>query len=134
MKEKEKSPGVTPFREPTLAAEAYLICTPAGRVLFASGTLKLMVDEDLTGRNLNDFLEDALAACPEDTFVIGGESVYTAALDRCDVAYVTKIAKAFQADRYFPDLDADPAWEIVEEEGPFQHEDLTFTYVTYKRT
>ena len=62
MKEKEKSPGVTPFREPTLAAEAYLICTPAGRVLFASGTLKLMVDEDLTGRNLNDFLEDVMAA------------------------------------------------------------------------
>ena len=74
-----------------------------------------------------------LAACPEDTFVIGGESVYTAALDRCDLAYVTKIDKAFEADRYFPDLDADPAWKVVETEGPFQHEDLTFTYVTYKR-
>ena len=59
--------------------------------------------------------------------------MYNAALDRCDVAYVTKIEKAFEADRYFPNLDNDPKWEVVETEGPFQHEDLTFSYVTYKR-
>ena len=42
-------------------------------------------------------------------------------------------AVTVEADRYFPNLDNAPNWEIVEEEGPFQHEDLTFTYVTYKR-
>ena len=78
-------------------------------------------------------LEEALAAAPADTFVIGGESVYRQALDRCDTAYVTKIQKAFPADRYFPDLDADPAWIIAETEGPYEHEGLTYFYVTYRR-
>jgi len=56
----EKS--LTAFREHILSAEAYLLCTPAGRVRFASGMLKMMLGEDLNGRNLNDFLEDALCA------------------------------------------------------------------------
>ncbi len=61
MKEQtEKS--LTAFREHILSAEAYLLCTPAGRVRFASGMLKMMLGEDLNGRNLNDFLEDALCA------------------------------------------------------------------------
>lgn len=62
MKTEEKTGGVTPFREPVLTAEAYLLCTPAGRVRYASTTLRQMVEEDLTGRNLNDFVEDVTAA------------------------------------------------------------------------
>ncbi len=42
--------------------ECYLLCSAAGRVKFASGMLKNLLSEDLTGRNLNDFLEDRLAA------------------------------------------------------------------------
>ena len=62
MDKKEHENGLTPFQDPAMAVEPYLICTPAGRVLYASGPLKNMVDEDLTGRNLNDFLEDAVTA------------------------------------------------------------------------
>jgi len=62
MQEKEPIPVLVPFPETVHSAETYLICSPAGRVLFASSALKLMVNEDLTGRNLNDFLEDAQAA------------------------------------------------------------------------
>ena len=78
-------------------------------------------------------LEDALRAAPADTFVIGGESVYRQALDRCDRAFVTRIDKAFPADRWFPDLDEDPAWEVIETEGPFAHEGMEYSYVTYRR-
>ncbi|MBQ4577427.1 MAG: HAMP domain-containing histidine kinase [Clostridia bacterium] len=59
MKEEKR---LTAFREHTLSAEAYLLCTPAGRVRFASSMLKMILGEDLNGRNLNDFLEDALCA------------------------------------------------------------------------
>ena len=120
---------------PVLLGRKTLATFPGGRPLKNRRNLILSTNPDFApeGGEVFRFLEAALAACPEDTFVIGGESVYHAALDRCDLAYVTKIEKAFEADRYFPNLDADPAWEIVEEEGPFQHEDLTFTYVTYKR-
>lgn len=78
-------------------------------------------------------LAAALAAAPADSFVIGGESVYRQALPYCDRAYVTRIEKAFPADRYFPDLDRDPAWELVEKTGPHHHEGLSFFYLTYCR-
>lgn len=53
---------LTAFREHILSAEAYLLCTPAGRVRFASSMLKMILGEDMNGRNLNDFLEDPLCA------------------------------------------------------------------------
>lgn len=62
MNENKEPAGLTAFREHILTAEAYLLCTPSGRVRYASGPLKLMIEEDLSGRNLNDFLEDATAA------------------------------------------------------------------------
>lgn len=85
------------------------------------------------GAEVFSTLEAALAAAPADSFVIGGESVYRQALPYCTRAYITKIGKAFPADRFFPDLDQSPDWEVETEEGPFQEEGLSFTYVTYCR-
>ncbi len=99
------------------------------RNLILSGQAGLQIQ----GAEVFSNLEAALAAAPADSFVIGGESVYRQALPHCHRAYVTKIQKTFPADRYFPDLDSDPAWRLVAEEGPFQHEDLRFTYATYVR-
>lgn len=39
-----------------------LLSTAAGRVIYCSGSLRLLLGEDLTGRNLNDFLEDQTTA------------------------------------------------------------------------
>ena len=74
-------------------------------------------------------------SAPEDSFVIGGASVYAALLDRCDTAYVTKIEQSFPgADCFFPDLDARPDWR-VEEEGPeLEDQGVRFRYVTYRCT
>ncbi len=42
--------------------ELLVVCTPAGRVIFISGGLTLLIGEDLVGRNLNDFIADRIAA------------------------------------------------------------------------
>ena len=120
---------------PVLLGRKTLATFPGGRPLKNRRNLILSTQADFQpeGGEVFKTLEAALEAAPEDTFVIGGESVYRAALDKCDTAYVTKIQKAFEADRYFPNLDQDPAWQAVEEEGPYTYEDLTFTYVTYQR-
>ena len=52
-------------------------------------TLKLKPGEDT--------LEAALAEAGEDTFVIGGESLYRQTLDRCQTVYVTKLHRADNA-------------------------------------
>ena len=78
-------------------------------------------------------MEDLLKAAPADAFVIGGESVYKALLPYCDKAYITKINRAWPADAFFPDLDADPSWQVTEEGEPLEHESLALRYVTYER-
>ena len=120
---------------PVLLGRKTLATSPGRRPSKNRRNLILASQQDFApeGGEVFHTLEAALAAAPADTFVIGGESVYRQALDRCDTAYVTKIQKAFPADRYFPDLDADPAWTIAETEGPYEHEGLTYFYVTYRR-
>ena len=48
-------------------------------------------------------------------YVIGGESIYKMMLPYCDIVYVTKIDRAFQADTYFPNLDQMEDWKMTEE-------------------
>lgn len=67
----------------------------------------------------------------QDIFVIGGANVYAQLLPFCQEALVTKIGAELPADRYFPELDEIPGWEMVEE-GPVQfHQELSFRFTKY---
>ena len=120
---------------PVLLGRKTLSTFPGGQPLKNRRNLILSahLDYKVEGAEVYHALEEALAAAPEDTFVIGGESVYRQTLEQCDTVYVTKIHHWFEADRFFPDLDKAPDWEIAETDGPHTHEDLTYSYVTYRR-
>lgn len=62
-------------------------------------------------------LEDAFAKCPknEDVFIIGGAQIYELALPFCDKLELTKIDGVFEADAFFPEINADE-WQLVSEE------------------
>lgn len=69
----------------------------------------------------------------DDIFVIGGQSIYEMMLPYCDTAYVTKIDHAYQADTYFPNLDAMDDWHVTnvsEEQTCF---DLEYVFAEYQR-
>ena len=69
----------------------------------------------------------------DDVYVIGGESVYRMLLPECDTVLVTKIDRAFQADTFFPDLDAMDEWEMTEEGEEQTCFDLEFRFTKYER-
>ncbi len=69
----------------------------------------------------------------DDVYIIGGETVYKQFIDDCDTAIVTFIDKVYEADAYFPNLDKDPNWELVEESDEQVYFDITYTYRIYKR-
>ena len=69
----------------------------------------------------------------EDIYVIGGETIYKQLLDDCDVAHITKIDYAFDADAHFPDLDADPAWEITADSEEQTYFDLEYYFYKYEK-
>lgn len=108
---------------------------PGGRPLPGRPNFILSTDHAyaVEGATVLHSVADATRLCPEDTFVIGGASVYNAMLPYCDTAYVTKIDAEFPADTWFPNLDKGPEWEIAEEEPPLTDNGISFRYVTYKR-
>ncbi|NLU23229.1 MAG: dihydrofolate reductase [Clostridiales bacterium] len=78
-------------------------------------------------------VQEALEAADEETFVIGGASVYEQFLSHCDRVVLTKVQAAPPADCFFPDLDTLSGWrkasvsEVQEEDG------LRFAYMDYVR-
>ncbi len=108
---------------------------PGGRPLPGRRNLILSTRKGfhLEGGEIFPDLEALERAAPEDAFVIGGASVYEALLPRCALAYVTRIDHAWPADRFFPDLDRDPAWEVAEESEVQEYRGLLFRYLTYRR-
>jgi dihydrofolate reductase len=82
-------------------------------------------------------VEELLEAVKEydgdSVYNIGGESVYKLLLPYCDTVHVTKIDHAYEADAYFPNLDADDAWEVTEESDEQVYFDLTYHFVKYER-
>jgi dihydrofolate reductase len=120
---------------PVLLGRKTLDTFPGGRPLKGRRNLILsdIPNDHVEGAEIYSSLEDILAAAPEDTFVIGGETIYRLMLPYCDTAYITKLNAALPADRWFPNLDTNPAWAVAEEEPPLEHEGLQFCYVTYKR-
>ena len=61
------------------------------------------------------------------------ESIYRQMLPYCDVAHVTKIDHAYEADAYFPDLDSDPEWEITADSDEQVYFDITYQFLKYER-
>ncbi len=83
--------------------------------------------------SLEELLEECKKYKSEDIYVIGGESVYRQLLPYCDVAHVTKIDVAYEADACCPNLDEDPAWEITADSEEQVYFDVTYHFLKYER-
>ena len=69
----------------------------------------------------------------EEIYVIGGESIYRALLPYCNLAHVTKINHAYEADTFFPNLDEMEEWEITGVSEEQTYFNLEYEFVRYER-
>ena len=88
------------------------------------------------GIKVCDSIESAIAEAKKeyaenDIFFIGGEAVYSAAVDFCDTAYITKIDNEYDADRFLVDFDSLDGWRIKNEEMIKTKKGLYITFTTY---
>ena len=83
--------------------------------------------------SIDEVLEELKKYDEENIYIIGGESIYRQMLPYCDVAHVTKIDHAYEADAYFPDLDSDPEWEITADSDEQVYFDITYQFLKYER-
>ncbi|OAQ38333.1 dihydrofolate reductase [Pedobacter psychrophilus] len=86
-------------------------------------------DLKIEGVEVFNSLEKALNACAneEQAFVIGGGEIYREALPLIHQIYLTKVHHQFNADTFFPSIDA-LDWEVIFKEDHQKDEKHAFDY------
>lgn len=79
-----------------------------------------------------ELMEELKQYDSNEVFIIGGESIYNMLYEYCDTAHVTKIDYSYQADKYFPDLDKDKNWKVVEDSEEHTYFDLEYYFYKYE--
>ena len=74
-----------------------------------------------------------LAKTAERAMVIGGGSIYKQLLPYCDTAYITKVHTCPESDTFFPNLDADPQWKMVELLQSGEENGISYEMCLYKK-
>jgi len=81
-------------------------------------------------------IEEALHLCneQEESFIIGGGSVYRQFLPLCNKLYITMVHKDFEADTFFPRFDMDQ-WKLIEKEDhePDGINDFSYSFLTFEK-
>lgn len=91
------------------------------------------VDGAIIVHNLDELDAELAKYDSDEIYVIGGESIYTQLLDRCNRAYITKIDYEYQADAHFPNLDEKPEWHMVSESEEQTYFDIIYAYTIYEK-
>jgi len=79
-------------------------------------------------------LDEAIALVQGDeTSIIGGAQIFTAALDLADRMIVTEIAHTFDCDTFFPPIDPAVWQETAREEHHSEANGYGYAFVTYER-
>lgn len=74
-------------------------------------------------------IEEAINLCneQEESFIIGGGSIYRQFLPFCNKLYITLVHKDFEADTFFPDIDLSE-WKLIEREDHDPGDLIDFSY------
>jgi len=83
--------------------------------------------------SFEELMEELKKYESEDIFIIGGDSVYEQMLPYCDIAHVTKIDHAYEADTYFPNLDEKEEWQITQESEEQTYFNLEYKFTKYEK-
>ena len=98
-----------------------------------SGNPDYQVKGAIVVHSLPELLEEIKKYPKDQVYCIGGDSVYKMLLPYCDTAQVTKIDFAYEADRYFPNLDEMPQWQVAAESEEQTYFDQEYRFVRYER-
>lgn len=83
--------------------------------------------------SMEELLEELKKYKSEDIYVIGGASIYEQLVDYCDVAHITKIDYAYEADSWFPNLDEKEEWVITADSEEQTYFDLEYYFYKYEK-
>lgn len=101
--------------------------------IILSSNADYKVKDALIVHTIEELLEELKNYPSEDIYIIGGESIYKQMLPYCDVAHITSIDYAYEADAFFPNLDEMPEWRIVAGSDEQTYFDIAYEFIKYER-
>ena len=90
----------------------------------------------IEGCEVVNSVEAALALCADEkeVFIVGGAEIYKLALPFTNRVYLTIVKKEFEADAFFPPLNAEEWVQTsVEEHEPDEKNNLPYSFITLER-
>ncbi|WP_428330676.1 dihydrofolate reductase [Mucilaginibacter sp.] len=82
-------------------------------------------------------IEAAVALCKHEAeaFIVGGAEIYKQAMHLTDRIYLTIVHKTFEADTFFPEINAQEWNEVLREDHePDEKNSIPYSFITYQRT
>lgn len=98
-----------------------------------TGDRSYQADGAVIVHDMEELHEELKKYPSEDIYVIGGESIYKQLLDECDVAHITKIDFAYEADAWFPNLDEKEEWVVTADSEEQTYFDLEYYFYKYEK-
>lgn len=110
---------------------------PNGKPFKDRNNIILSRDSSFTceGAEICESIEEVLELIKdkEKVFIVGGGEIYRDMLPYCDNAIITKVDAKPDADVFFPDLDSDPSWLLMNTSADNEFEGLVFRYCIYEK-
>lgn len=109
---------------------------PGGRPL--KGRNNIVVtrgDMEIEGAEVVHSTEEALACAEKynNSFVIGGASIFEQFFPYTDRVYVTKLDCCPESKRFFPNLDEDPDWICIDYGDELEENGIHYNFCIYER-
>ncbi len=98
-----------------------------------TGDYTYKVKDAVIVHSIEEALKELKKYSTDDVYIIGGESIYRQFLPYCDVAHVTCMDYAYQADTWFPNLDEDEDWVVVADSEEKTYFDIEYVFKLYAR-
>ena len=91
------------------------------------------VKDGIVVHSIDELLEELKKYDDDMIYIIGGDSVYKQMLPYVDTCLVTKINHPYQSDAFFPNLEKDDEWKMVDESEEQTYFDTEYTFQRWKR-
>ena len=91
---------------------------------YCDGVIAVNSFEELF-KKLEDYNDD-------DVFVIGGSSIYNKLMEKCRLAYITKVHKKVEADTYIENVENKPNWQEIESSEMLTENDTNFQFKVFE--
>ena len=97
-----------------------------------SGDINTNYEGVINVHTFEDFLKTIKEySLKEDVYIIGGASIYKQTLPYVDKVLLTRVYADGKAEVFFPNLDEDDNFELVEQSGPVVDNGIEIRFTTY---